>query len=155
MNSSLMPISVSMRRRLIYWLYLVSLLHFLTGLALPLAASGAWFSSYHDMIESAFWHEAVPAGVRQLQVWWLSLFGATIQSLGLWMLALIRLGDLHRSRFAWSMLCFGLLVWAPQDMWISYQAGVVLHVWIDLFAVICLLPPLLMLRWFDRDHQNS
>ena len=64
MNSSLMPISVSMRRRLIYWLYLVSLLHFLTGLALPLAASGAWFSSYHDMIESAFWHEAVPAGVR-------------------------------------------------------------------------------------------
>ena len=155
MNPRPLQIHLSMRTRLIYWLYLVGLLHFLAGLALPLMANGALFSSYHDMVDSTFWREIVPTGVRPLQVWWLSLFGATIQSLGLWMLALIRLGDIHHSRFAWSILSVGLLLWAPQDMWISYQAGVTLHVWIDLLALICLLPPLLVLRWIDREHESD
>lgn len=150
MNSRSMQIHVAMRTRLVYWLYLVGLIHFFAGLALPLMASGALFASYHNMIESAFWQELVPTGVRPLQVWWVSLFGATIQSLGVWMLALIRLGDIHRSRFAWSMLSVGLIIWAPQDMWISFQAGVFLHVWIDLLALVCLLPALLMLLRLDR-----
>lgn len=154
MNSRSIQIHVAMRTRLVYWLYLVGLIHFLAGLALPLFAGGALFSSYHDMTESTFWHEAVPIGVRSLQVWWLSLFGATIQSLSVWMLALIRLGDIHRSRFAWSMLSVGLIIWAPQDMWISYQAGVFLHVWIDLFALVCLLPALLMMLRLDRSQSK-
>ena len=72
-----------------------------------------------------------------------------MHAIAIWMAALTRLGDVHRSRFAWLALTIGVIIWAPQDIWISYSAGVMMHVWIDVFAVLSLLPPLVLLWWMD------
>jgi hypothetical protein len=102
----------------------------------------------------AFWHSALPApyaaAARAQQNWWISLFCATVQSLGLWMGALVHLGHKHRSAFAWGMLSAGLVLWAPQDIAISLQADCWPHVVVDLLAVAGMLPPMLWLWQHDR-----
>jgi len=39
----------------------------------------------------------------------------------------------------------GVLLWAPQDMWLSAQKQVWSHLWLDSFALLVLLPPLIWL----------
>lgn len=138
------------RKYCIWWLYASSVAHVLVGIALPWLASLSLLEAYHRMLEAGFWTDAAPAAARAQQIWWMSLFGATIQSVGIWMATLTRLGDQHRSSFAWAMLLLGVVVWAPQDMWISHQAGATLHVWVDVFALLSLLPPLVFLFLLDR-----
>jgi hypothetical protein len=138
------------RRCLIYWMYALSLAHLFVGIGLPLLVDQAFIEPYHRSVEAGFWVNQAPAAARAQQMWWISLFGATIQNVAIWMAALTRLGDVHRSRFAWLALVIGVAVWAPQDMWISYTAGAMIHVWIDAVAVFSLVPPLLWLWWIDR-----
>ena len=133
----------------IIWLYLVAAGHFLVGMLLPWLMDAAWFEAYHQAIEHTFWQGAAPASARSQQVWWIGLFGPTVQAVAIWMAALIRLGQLHGGRFAWLMLIVGLLIWAPQDIAFSLRADAWSHVWIDLFAVGVTLPPLLWLYWRD------
>lgn len=137
------------RQYLVYWMYALSLGHLLIGIALPLLIDQTFLESYHRMVEAGFWTTHAPVAARAQQVWWISLFGATIQNIAIWMAALTRLGDVHRSRFAWLALIIGVIIWAPQDIWVSYSAGVMIHVWIDVFAVLSLLPPLVLLWWMD------
>jgi hypothetical protein len=147
--------SAQFRQQLIYWLYAVSIAHILAGIALPLIIHLPLFDDYHRLLAAEFWSNTMPVEVRAQQVWWMSLFGATIQNVGIWMAALVRLGDLHRSRFAWLSLLLGVLVWAPQDMWISYTKGVQLHVWVDCFALLVMIPPLLLLAHIDKAQSNT
>jgi hypothetical protein len=143
------------RHTLIYWLYAISIGHVLVGILLPLVIHLPFFDPYHRLLEAGFWLNTAPDAVRAQQVWWIGLFGATIQNVGIWMAALIRLGELHRSRFAWLSLLFGILVWAPQDMWISYTKGVLVHVWIDCFALLIIVPPLLLLAHNDKTNKTN
>ena len=140
------------RHKLIYWLYAISLGHIVIGVVLVCLIHLSIFDEYHRMIERGFWVASAPESARSQQVWWVSLFGATIQNVGIWMAALIHLGDLHRSRFAWLSLLMGVLIWAPQDMWISYTKGALIHVWIDLFALLVIVPPLLLLAYNDKQQ---
>jgi hypothetical protein len=50
----------------------------------------------------------------------------------------------------WGWLVAGILLWAPQDMWLSAQQQVWSHVWLDGFALLVLLPPLFWLYRHDR-----
>lgn len=142
----------SLRTYTIYWLYAASLVHVIIGFLLPWIAQSQVAIPYHNLIESNFWSGIAPAESRAMQIWWISLFGATIQNVGIWMAALVRLGDIHHSRFAWASLLLGVLVWAPQDMWISFQAGAMIHLWIDGFALITLLPVFIYLYCIDKPH---
>jgi hypothetical protein len=47
-------------------------------------------------------------------------------------------------------LIAGLLLWAPQDIVISLQAGAWQHVWLDALALAGMLPPLAYLVFIDR-----
>ncbi len=80
----------------------------------------------------------------------MALFGPTMQSLSLWMAALIYFGDHYRSRLAWGMLIAGIVVWAPQDILVSLRAECWTHVWVDGFALATMLPPLVWLWRLDR-----
>jgi hypothetical protein len=88
--------------------------------------------------------------VRREQAWWMSLFGATVQCLGIWMLALVRYAGRHRIAGLWLWLAVGLLVWAPQDAILSWQAGVTIHLVVDSLALLAMLPALLTLWRWDR-----
>jgi len=46
----------------------------------------------------------------------------------------------------------GILVWAPQDILISRQAGVESHLRLDSIALLLILPPLISLWILDRKN---
>lgn len=124
--------------------------HLLVGALLPLIINAPIFDGYHRAIETAFWGPSVPAAARAQQVWWISLFGPTVQAAAVWMGALAWIGARQRNAFAWGALIAGIVLWAPQDMLISLRADCWTHVWIDTFAVVSMLPPLIYLFLIDR-----
>lgn len=139
------------RRRVVRWLYAAALAHVLIGALLPWLAGSPLMSGYLSGIEHRFWGGAlVPTPARVQQIWWVSLFGATLQCTGIWMLALVHLGSRSRQRAIWAWLLAGLLIWAPQDAWLSWQAGVMTHVAADLVALLAIAPPLVWLWREDR-----
>ncbi|VXC04108.1 cell division protein [Massilia sp. 9I] len=134
----------------IRWLYAVAAGHVLVGALLPWFAGDPVFGAYHGGIESAFWQAGAPLQARGLQVWWISLFGPTVQLMALFMIALIHLADRLRQPQVWLWLAAGLLVWGPQDILVSLRAQVWPHVWIDLFALLVLVPPFVYLWRRDK-----
>lgn len=148
------PTTSTPRLWLVRWLYATAAGHLLVGLVLAWAGNAEVFEAYHRSVEHFFWPGgAAPAASRAAQVWWIALFGATVQSTALWMAALVYLGDRHRSAAAWAWLLAGLALWAPQDMALSIQAQVWVHVWVDCFALLVLVPPLMWLWRHDRIEQ--
>ncbi|KPB75344.1 cell division protein [Pseudomonas cannabina] len=150
-----MPLSSdTLRRTLVTWLYAVAGVHVLGSLVFTWAGYAGLLDGYLTMLEQAFWTETIPAAARAQQVWWMALFGATLQTYSVYMLALVHLGNRLKSPTPWGWLMAGLLLWAPQDILISVHGGVWSHVWLDLAALLALLPPLVWLCWFDRRAQN-
>lgn len=147
-----MPTSHSpLRKALVVWLYSAALMHLLAGVTLAWAGHSGLLDHYLNTIEQAFWGtNAVPATAHAQQVWWLALFGATLQSYALYMFALVHIGNRLKRAMPWGWLIAGILLWAPQDMWISAQAQVWSHLWFDSFALLVLLPPLFWLYRHDR-----
>lgn len=143
----------SVRPWIVRWMYGVVIGHLLTGMLLPWISDFPMFEAYHRSVESGFWAHGAPTEARAQQIWWISLFGPTLQNLAIWMGVLTRIGDRQRSTLAWNGLIVGVLLWAPQDMMVSLRAGASVHVWIDCFALMTMLPPLLWLRWVD--HKDS
>ncbi|MBN3726538.1 thiol-disulfide oxidoreductase DCC family protein [Burkholderia sp. Ac-20379] len=139
------------RRWVVLWLYAAALAHVLVGAVLPWLAGSSLMDGYLSGIEHGFWGGApVPTPARTQQIWWVALFGATLQCAGVWMLALVHLGNRLRQRAIWAWLLAGLLIWAPQDAWLSWQAGVMTHIAADLVALLTIAPPLVWLWWEDR-----
>lgn len=140
----------SRRRTLVIWLYAASVAHLFVGIVLSWAGHSGLLDGYVLQIERAFWGHAAPAPAHAQQIWWLALFGATMQSYALYMLALVHIGHRYKIPAVWAWMMIGILVWAPQDVWISMQAGIWSHLWIDLAALGLLLPPLVWLYVHDR-----
>ncbi len=145
----------SKRQWVIRWMYATVIGHLAVGMALPWMMDAALFEPYHRSIEAAFWGALAPPAARAQQVWWISLFGPTVQSVAIWMGALVRIGEVQRSTFAWAALVFGIVVWAPQDMLVSLRAHCWAHVWVDSFALLALLPPLVWLWLHDREASTA
>lgn len=144
------PAAERTRRWLVRWLYAVAAGHVLVGVLLPWLGAMAWLDDYHRSIAQHFGGGASLEAARAEHVWWMALFGATVQSLGVWMLALVHIGARHRLATVWLWLLAGLALWAPQDVAWSLQAGVWLHVGADALALVVLVPPLLWLYRNDR-----
>ncbi|QIB08840.1 cell division protein [Pseudomonas fluorescens] len=127
-------------------------MHLLAGVTLTWAGHSGLLDDYLQNIEQVFWgaDTVVPATARTQQVWWLALFGATLQSYALYMLALVHIGNRLKRAMPWGWLIAGIVLWAPQDMLISAQARVWSHLWFDGFALLVLLPPLFWLYRHDR-----
>jgi len=134
---------------LVRWVYATVAMHFVVGALLPLIANAGIFDNYHRSIEAFFWGGTAPLPARMQQVWWISLFGPTVQSAAIWMGALVRIADIQKSIFAWATLIVGIVIWAPQDILISLQADCWAHLWVDIFAVAVMLPPLVWLLLID------
>jgi len=140
----------SPRTWMVRWLLAVSIVHLAVGVLLPWCANAPLFDGYHRGIEAAFWPAGAPERARDMQTWWIALFGATVQAMALWMIALVRLADRLRDARTWLWLVAGLALWAPQDMLVSLRADCWPHVWLDSAALMALLPPLCWLYLHDR-----
>ncbi len=140
----------TLRPWLIRWLYLITFGHFVGGVLLAWFSSFYFLDDYHASILTRFGDLTVHA--HALQVWWLSLFGATLQNLAIFMGVLTYLGNKYRNAVVWAWMIVGLMLWAPQDMLISLQIDLWLHVWVDLIALALMLPPLVILWLLDRKH---
>jgi len=140
-----------LRPWLVCWLYVLVLVHFATGVLMSWFIQLHYFASYHQLILSKFWSLEVPPAALGLELWWVNLFGATLQNLAVFMGLLIYTANRFRSRVLWGWMVVGFLVWAPQDILISAQKEVWMHLWIDGFALLALLPPLIILWRYDRE----
>jgi hypothetical protein len=130
------------------WLYLITVGHFVGGILLAWFSHIEIFDHYHHAILNQFGDFST--GAHDLQVWWLSLFGATLQNLAMLMGVLTYVGSRQRSTFIWGWMIVGLIFWAPQDMLISLRVNLWLHVWVDSTVLLLMLPPLIILWWNDR-----
>ena len=139
-----------LRKYLVWWLYAAVLAHLLAGLLLPWFSDAAILAPYHLRIETYFWGGAAPAAARAQQLWWMALFGATLQIMAVFMLALVWQADRQRDARLWAVLNARLLLWAPQDMLISAHARVWPNLVVDVLALLTLLPPLASLYRLDR-----
>ncbi|MES2299831.1 MAG: cell division protein [Pseudomonadota bacterium] len=139
----------------IRWVYAAIVGHLVLALALPWIAASPMFDGYHRIVEQAFWgHVHAPQAARAQQIWWIGLFGPTVQSAAVWMGALAYFGERQRSTFAWAALIVGIAVWAPQDLVMSLHANCWPNALIDAFAVVLLVPPLTWLYIYDRTHDR-
>lgn len=143
----------TLRPLLIRWIYIITFGHFAAGILLTWFSSFNFFDHYHESILTRFGELSTHA--HALQVWWLSLFGATLQNLAIFMGVLTYLGSKYRNAVIWAWMIVGLLLWAPQDMLISLQIDLWLHVWVDLIALAVMLPPLTILWWLDTKQTNQ
>lgn len=139
-----------LRRVLVGWLYSAALAHLFVGLVLTWAGHTGLLDEYVRHIGQAFWGTTPPAPAHTQQLWWLALFGATLQSYSLYMLGLVHIGNRYKIPSIWGWMIIGIAVWAPQDIWISLQAGIWSHLWVDGFALLVLLPPLFWLYRLDK-----
>lgn len=139
----------------IRWLYAAVAVHLLVGLLLPWQAGSTLLDGYHLAIEGSFYADGAPPPARSHQLWWMALFGPTVQAAAVWMGALVWLGARGREPFAWGALIAGLLLWAPQDILVSLRADCWPHVWLDAFALVAMLPPLVWLFYTDRQRSAA
>jgi hypothetical protein len=139
------------RPRLVTWLILAALTHVIVGLLVFFFSDSSWMDDYHRTVARVFWPNGFDLHtVKREQAWWMSLFGATVQCLGIWMLALVLYAGRHRIAEIWLWIAIGLLVWAPQDMFLSWRAGIAVHLIVDSVALLAMLPPLILLWRWDR-----
>lgn len=138
----------ALRLWLIRWIYLLTFGHFAGGVLLAWFSNISLFDHYHLSILNQIGDFSATA--HELQVWWLSLFGATLQNLAIFMGVLTYLGNKQRSALVWAWMIIGLILWAPQDMLISLRIDLWLHVWVDSIVLLLMLPPLIILWWVDR-----
>ncbi len=139
------------RPRLVTWLSWAAVAHVILGLVAFFFSDHRWADNYHRTLADAFWPNGIDFRIiKREQAWWVSLFGATLECLGIWMLALVRYAGQHRIAAIWLWLTVGLLVWAPQDMFLSWQAGVTVQLVADALALLTMVPALLLLWRWDR-----
>lgn len=146
---------LKVRTYLIHYLYLWVIIHLLVGLLLPWLKYFPILEPYHNSIESAIFGSNIPEHARQLHLWWMGLFGATVQFASIYMGLLVYVGDKYKLNVIWKGMIVGLLVWAPQDMYVSLQYTIYSHVVMDMLVLIMIIPVLLSLNNIDSKKQTE
>jgi len=144
-----MQVSRLWRALSIRWLYLVTIGHFVVGFLMSWFGDSILFGSYNQIAIENFLL-ADSQSVYELQVWWLAIFGATLQAFSILLAALIYLGDQHKNHRVWLLIIISLVIWGPQDIYFSAIKHIWINVWVDVAALACLLPVLVFLIVCDR-----
>jgi hypothetical protein len=133
----------------IRWLYLAAFGHFLVGLLMTWFGDSLLFSSYNQSALKNFMLVDSQAA-EAFHIWWLAIFGATLQAFSILLAALIYLGNQYKNNRVWLLIIIAIVIWAPQDIYFSAMKHIWMNVWVDLAAVITLLPPLVFLMRCDQ-----
>lgn len=149
-----MPNNPLNRRWLVLWLYAVAGGHLVGAFIMTWFPDLPLLDTYHQGVLASFGFPPDQLPPKALQLWWMGLFGATLQAFALFLLGLIYCADRYRMAGIWLFLALALLWWAPQDIYISLQKNVWSHLWVDLTALVVLLPTLIALAIIDRRTIN-
>lgn len=141
------------RKWLIYWMYFVAFGHFIGGVLVSWFSNAEFFNGYHNEIVARF--GTVNAQLHGLHIWWLNLFGATLQNIAIYMGVLVHVGNKTRSALVWIWMAIGLIIWFPQDIIISMRINLWIHVWVDVVAMLILLVPIMLLWAIDKKCAQS
>jgi hypothetical protein len=129
------------------WLLALAWLHLAVGIALPFVAYSGAFGYYSGLLQQIFWPSAaVPAETVEFQRWIVALFGPTLASVGVVMVYLVRAGIRTGETWPWTAILLALAVWAPGDIGISMMRNFRLHLWVDIAALLAMVPPAVVLR---------
>jgi hypothetical protein len=131
------------------WLYLAAIGHFVVGLLMTWLGDSILFSGYNQIALENFILTDNPSA-KELHIWWLAIFGATLQAFSVLLVALIYLGNHYKNNRVWLLIIIAIVIWAPQDIYFSAMKQIWMNVWVDLAAVITLIPPLILLLRSDR-----
>lgn len=145
-----MVMNNKIRGYLIIYLYIFVATHLIIGMLLPWLKYFPILEPYHHAIEVSFWGSNIPLHVRELHLWWLGLFGATVQFASICMGLLVYIGDKYKLTLIWKWLIIGLFIWSPQDIIISLQYSIYSHVVMDIFVLLAVVPVLFWLNKIDR-----
>lgn len=143
------------RKYLIAWLYLVAVGHVLVAIFMTRWGDASIIMGYHQQVLASF---GLPANAPplSLQLWWFKLFGATLQAFSLLMLLLVYAGNRYADPIIWLAFAFTILWWAPQDIYLSLQQSMWLHLWMDLGVVLAVVPATGWLMVIDyQTHRNT
>lgn len=121
----------------------------LAGLLMGWWAELPVFTYYHQQVIASFGGVG-PAQLMDIQLWWFRLFGATLQAFSLFMVVLVYVANRTAERLVWILLALTIVWWAPQDMYISLQQSMWSHVWVDLAALLAIVPAAIWLALIDR-----
>lgn len=138
------------RKCTVGWLYAVAVGHVIGAVIMTVGADAVGLLPYHQQILASFGFASEDQNALEFQRWWMALFGATLQAFSLALLVLIYIGDRYRNPVIWAGLVLLIVWWVPQDIFISLQRDAWLHVWVDIFAAIILVVPLVWLWNLDR-----
>lgn len=140
-----------LRLWLVRWLYLVALGHLAGAFLMSWWAEMPALTYYHEQAVASF-GGSEPSQLMGIQLWWFNLFGVTLQAFSLFMLMLIYLGNRYADALVWVGLAVTVLWWAPQDVYISLQQSMWSHFWVDLAAVLAIVPAAIWLAVIDRQR---
>jgi len=144
-----------MNRFLQTWLLAIAWLHLAIGVAIPFIAHSGLYDHYSALLQHAFWPgQIVPPETLAFQRWIVSLFGPTLASVGVVMIFLVRAGIRSAEVWPWNAILMALAVWAPGDIAISLTKDFWLHIVIDTFALMVIVPPVVILRAHAIRHQK-
>lgn len=138
------------RRVSIRCLYLAAAGHFVVGLLATWFGDSILFSLYSQSTLGKF--GLIDRSSIELQLWWLAIFGATLQAFSILLFTVIYAGDRYKDNRIWLLIVIAILIWAPQDIYFSLRKNIWLNFWVDLAAVMTLLPPLIFL--IKRDQKK-
>jgi len=121
-------------RRATLFLLGLAAAHVPVGLALPLLA---------PLLDPALLpHAESPEAAR----FWVGIFGPTVASWGVLASYIVQQGIRRRQRWACEALLLAVLVWAPLDTWLCWQAGFGAGIALDAAVVLAFAVPALWLR---------
>lgn len=141
---------VRIRIWLVRWLYLVGFGHLAGGFLMSWWAELPALTYYHQQVVASFGGGG-STPLMDVQLWWFKLFGATLQAFSLFMLVLVYVANRTAERIVWIALALTIVWWAPQDMYISLQQSIWSHVWVDLAALLAIVPAAIWLAFIDRN----
>jgi uncharacterized protein len=142
------------RFRLLIWLKLIALIHIVAGISLACDWPRGLWLNYLSQLEQQF-SITFDAQYNELVSMIVRLFGPTIASWGVLMLVLINqiqtVFTLDQQYALKKQMINGLMsattVWFVLDTAISIQFGMLLHLWINSFAVVSIIAPCVLLKY--------
>ena len=138
------------------WLFLVSLLIFVFGLAMVFLGGTAYFSFFSNYINSVFWDTVeVADSLKEFQQWIYGVLGATMAGWGIMLLFISHYSFRKREKWSWNCITIAIAIWFLMDTSISLYSKVAFNAAFNTLILLLVILPLIFTRkYFSGKDQG-